>query len=52
MLNETTIRIFLVDDDEIDAMSFERALRKSGLYFSLTHCKDANQAMDEIHKVD
>jgi PAS domain S-box-containing protein len=52
MINETTIRIFLVDDDEIDAMSFERALRKSGLNFLLTHCKDANQAMDEIHKVD
>lgn len=52
MINETTIRIFLVDDDEIDAMSFERALRKSGLNFLLTHCNDANQAMDEIHKVD
>lgn len=52
MINETTIRIFLVDDDEIDAMSFERALRKSGLNFLLTHCKDANQAMDEIHRVD
>ncbi len=52
MLNETTIRIFLVDDDEIDAMSFERALRKSGLNFLLTHCNDANKAMDEIHKVD
>jgi PAS domain S-box-containing protein len=33
-------------------MSFERALRKSGLNFLLTHCKDANQAMDEIHRVD
>jgi signal transduction histidine kinase/two-component SAPR family response regulator len=52
MINETTIRIFLVDDDEIDAMSFERALRKSGLNFSLTHCNDANQAMEEISRVD
>jgi PAS domain S-box-containing protein len=52
MINETTIRIFLVDDDEIDAMSFERALRKSGLKFSLTHCNDANQAMEEINRVD
>lgn len=52
MINETTIRIFLVDDDEIDAMSFERALRKSGLTFSLTHCNDANKAMEEITKVD
>ena len=48
MIEKNTIRIFLVDDDEVDAMSFERAVRKSGIDFLLTHCTDATQAMKEI----
>jgi PAS domain S-box-containing protein len=47
---QSTIRIFLVDDDDIDAMSFERALRKSGMNYSLTVCKDAAEALEQINQ--
>lgn len=52
MIQENTIRIFLVDDDEIDAMSFERSLRKSGLEFIITHCIHAEQALTEIRQAE
>jgi len=47
MLQSAT-RIFLVDDDDIDAMSFERALNKSGINYSLTVCKDAAEGLQQI----
>lgn len=42
-------RILLVDDDEIDAMSFERALKKS-VYnnYQLQYCKDAQDALENL----
>ncbi len=51
-MSESITRIFLVDDDEIDAMSFERALRKSGINYSLKHCKNASEALEEITQVE
>jgi PAS domain S-box-containing protein len=47
-----TIRIFLVDDDEFDAMAFERALKRSGLDFSLTHCNRADQAFEVLYDIE
>jgi PAS domain S-box-containing protein len=47
-MTDLNIKLFLVDDDEIDAMSFERALKKSGLNYSLKHCKNASEALEEI----
>ena len=51
-MTDLNIKLFLVDDDEIDAMSFERALKKSGLNYSLKHCKNASEALEEIVKDD
>jgi len=51
MLDNITYKIFLVDDDEIDAMAFERTLKKTGLDYSLTHCKDANEALEQVNLV-
>jgi PAS domain S-box-containing protein len=51
-MTDLNIKLFLVDDDEIDAMSFERALKKSGLKYSLKHCKNASEALEEIVKDD
>lgn len=51
-MSETTIRIFLVDDDEIDAMSFDRAMKKSGINYILKHCKNASEALEEITQVE
>jgi PAS domain S-box-containing protein len=48
MSDNVTYKIFLVDDDEIDAMAFERTLKKTGLAYSLTHCKNADEALDQI----
>jgi len=47
-MQEPTTKIFLVDDDDIDAMSFERALLKSGLNFTFTHSTNANDALEQI----
>ena len=49
-MTELNIKLFLVDDDEIDAISFERALKKSGINYSLKHCKNASEALEEIVK--
>ena len=49
MLDNVTYKIFLVDDDEIDAMAFERTFKKTGLDYSLTHCINANEALDQIN---
>jgi len=49
-MDNVTYKIFLVDDDEIDAMAFERTLKKTGLDYSLTHCKDANEALGQINQ--
>jgi PAS domain S-box-containing protein len=51
-MTDLNIKLFLVDDDEIDAMSFERALKKSGIEYSLKHCKNASEALEEIVKDD
>jgi len=51
MLDNITYKIFLVDDDEIDAMAFERTLKKTGLDYALTHCKNANEALEQINQV-
>lgn len=49
-MTEFIIKLFLVDDDEIDAMSFERALKKSGIKYTLKYCKNASEALEEIVK--
>jgi PAS domain S-box-containing protein len=49
-MTEFNIKLFLVDDDEIDAMSFERALKKSGINYTLKYCKNASEALEEIVK--
>lgn len=49
-MTEFIIKLFLVDDDEIDAMSFERALKKSGINYTLKYCKNASEALEEIVK--
>jgi PAS domain S-box-containing protein len=51
-MTDLNIKLFLVDDDEIDAMSFERALKRSGIKYSLKHCKNASEALEEIVKDD
>lgn len=45
LMLESTTHVFLVDDDEIDAMSFERALNKANLNFTFTHSTNASEAL-------
>ncbi|MEZ5172794.1 MAG: response regulator [Bacteroidia bacterium] len=47
-MQDSTTKIFLVDDDDIDAMSFERALKKSGLVYSLDHRANAAEALQQL----
>lgn len=47
---EIPIRILLVDDDEVDTMAFERALRKSSLVYELTSVIDAETGFATLLK--
>lgn len=47
---ELPIRILLVDDDEVDTMAFERALRKSSLVYELTSVTDAETGFATLLK--
>lgn len=42
------LRIFLVEDDEIDIMAFERALRKTGLETEIELAREAREALIKI----
>ena len=48
MNQDLTLKLFLVDDDEFDAMAFDRALKKSGMNYSLSHCNQATKALEII----
>lgn len=43
-------QLLLVDDDEVDIMTFERALRKSQLNYKIDVCKNADEALVTITK--
>lgn len=43
-------KLLLVDDDEIDIMSFQRALKKTGLLYDLDICKNATETIEIITK--
>lgn len=51
-MEELPIRIFLVDDDEVDCMAFERALRKAEVRFNLETCHNAESALYMLTEVD
>lgn len=50
MNQDLTLRLFLVDDDEFDAMAFDRALKKSGINYTLRHCNQATKALEIIQE--
>lgn len=41
-------KLLLIDDDEVDVMTFQRALRKSELPHHLTICYNADEALSAI----
>ena len=51
-MSGNTKNILLVDDDDIDAMSFERALKKSGVDYQLTYLTNANEALLHLEKIE
>ncbi|MCX6185657.1 MAG: response regulator [Bacteroidetes bacterium] len=50
MENQTPYKLLLIDDDEVDIMQFERALKKTGLNQSLHICKNAQETLEIIAK--
>ena len=42
----TNLRILHVEDDEVDAMVMQRALKKTSLNYKLSHAKNGLQALD------
>ncbi len=47
---EEPIRILLVDDDEVDTMAFERALRKTGLLYEIIAERTAEEGFATLEK--
>jgi DNA-binding NtrC family response regulator len=43
------INILLVDDD-VDIISFQRTLKKTGLKYELEKCKNAEETIEAINK--
>jgi PAS domain S-box-containing protein len=43
-------KLLLVDDDDIDIMSFQRALKKTGLTYELDICKNATETLEVVNK--
>lgn len=41
-------KLLLIDDDEVDVMTFQRSLKKSDLKYSLDVCYNANEALTAI----
>lgn len=50
MIENNTYRLLLIDDDEVDIISFERALKKTGLSYELSVCNNATETLDTITK--
>lgn len=53
---QEVIKILLVDDDDIDIMSFERTLKKADIQYELISCTYAAEALEILeykrHKID
>ncbi|MES2656037.1 MAG: response regulator [Bacteroidota bacterium] len=45
---ESNYKILLVDDDDVDIISFERAIKKTGLSYTLDICKNASETLIKI----
>lgn len=44
--NINTYKLLLIEDDDVDIMTFQRAIKKADLNHSLTVCKNATEAID------
>ena len=47
-MSNKIINILHVEDDEVDAMVMQRALKKTGLNYHYTHAKNGIQALDML----
>lgn len=47
-MSDKIINILHVEDDEVDAMVMQRALKKTGLNYNYTHAKNGIQALDML----
>lgn len=50
MDSQASYKLLLIDDDEVDIMQFERALKKTGLIYNLHICKNAQETLEIIGK--
>lgn len=45
-------KLLLIDDDEVDVMTFQRAIRKTDLKYTLGVCYNANEALKALEQED
>lgn len=50
MIQSENYKLLLVDDDDVDIMSFQRALKKTGLIYDLDICKNATETLEVVNK--
>lgn len=43
-------KLLLIDDDEVDVMTFKRALKKTDLNYTLDVCNDANETLSTVER--
>ncbi len=48
--NISEYNLLLIDDDEVDVMTFQRALKSTDLSYKLTVCYNANEALEKLKK--
>ncbi|MFY8021143.1 MAG: response regulator [Bacteroidia bacterium] len=48
--NNSPYKLLLIEDDDVDIMTFQRAIRKADLNHSLSVCKNANEALETVSK--
>ncbi len=50
--NISEYNLLLIDDDEVDVMTFQRALKSTDLSYKLTVCYNANEALEKAKKIE
>ncbi|MFY8109709.1 MAG: response regulator [Bacteroidia bacterium] len=46
--NNHSYKLLLIEDDDVDIMTFQRAIRKAELNHTLSVCKNANEALETV----
>ncbi len=46
--SNASVKLLLIEDDDVDIMTFQRAMRKADLLHTLEVCKNADEALNAV----